>query len=557
MWMRNLVFLGTLAVGAGALGWWLFPTAVPSRGKGFDAHAVHDPEFAGVVDEMDDLFVKAWKSAGVKPAPDAPELAVVRRTSLAFMGSVPSVQEIRQYESNAPQSLSTEERYQWWLAGIFQDRRYGDYMAERLARATAGIEDGPPFIYRRHRFTSWLGDQLMANRPYDDLVRELIATDGFSTNKPASNFIISTLDPTNGNTPNRVRMASRTARAFLGIRLDCAQCHNHPFQPWKKTDFDGLAAFYGRVNFGFSGLYEKEGEEYQVDDRRSGGKRTVQPSVPERKDLVPADGNRRQQLAAWVTHKDNPYFARATVNRMWGLLFGVPLIEPVDDIATVLLEPLEHLEPADPRRLQRLALDRLAQDFAEHDFDLRRLLRVIVALKVYRLDSASPEELTEAHDLYWAAFPMTRLRSDQVAQSLLQACSLTTVNSDSNLLTRMAFFDQSRRFVERYGDTGEDEFDNRGGTVPQRLFMMNGAIVREKTKEDFNNASARIAKLSPNDAKAIEVAYLAVLTRRPTQEELEHFQLRLADKAGKNLKEQALEDLYWTLLNSTEFAWNH
>jgi hypothetical protein len=121
----------------------------------------------------------------------------------------------------------------------------------------------------------------------------------------------------------------------------------------------------------------------------------------------------------------------------------------------------------------------------------------------------------------------------------------------------MAFFDQSKKFIERYGDTGEDEFDNRGGTVPQQLFMMNGAIVHEKTKEDFNNASARIAKLSPNDAKAIEVAYLAVLTRRPTQEELEHFQERFADKAGKNLKEQALEDLYWTLLNSTEFAWNH
>jgi hypothetical protein len=442
------------------------------------------------------------------------------------------------------------------LSGTFQDRRYGDYLAERLARAVVGIEDGPPFVYRRHRFTSWLSDQLMANRPYDALVRELIATDGFSTDKPASNFVVSTLDPTNKNAPDRVRLASRTARAFLGIRLDCAQCHNHPFQPWKQGDFEGLAAFYGQVEFGFSGIYEKHGMEYEIDDKRAGKTRVVRPSVPRRKDLVPDSGNRRQQLAAWVTAKENPFFARATANRVWALLFGLPLIDPVDDIGTVLLEPLENLEPTDPARLQRLVLDRLADDIVKHDFDLHRLIRVIAALNVYRLDSASPDELTEAHDRYWAAYPMTRLRSDQVAQSLLQACSLTTVNYESNFLVRLAFSDQERKFIERYGDTGEDEFEGRGGTIPQRLLMMNGALVHEKTKDDFVNASARIAKLAPNDAKAIEVAYLATLTRRPTPEELEHFQKRLAKESGRT-KEQALEDLYWTLLNSTEFAWNH
>ena len=202
----------------------LFPTAVPARGEGFDPHAVHDPDFAEVVTDIDTQFAQTWQSVGVKPAPEAPELAVVRRISLALTGSVPSVQEIRQYDSPTVQSYSTEERYQWWLYGTYQDRRYGEYLAERLARATVGVEDGPPFVYRRHRFTAWLADELMNNRPYDALVRDLIATDGFSTNKPASNFIISTLDPTNKNTPDRVRLASRTTRAFLGIRLDCFEC---------------------------------------------------------------------------------------------------------------------------------------------------------------------------------------------------------------------------------------------------------------------------------------------------------------------------------------------
>ena len=130
------------------------------------------------------------------------------------------------------------------------------------------------------------------------------------------------------------------------------------------------------------------------------------------------------------------------------------------------------------------------------------------------------------------------------------------MNNESGLLTRLAFSDQERKFIERYGDTGEDEFDGRGGTIPQQLLMMNGNLVHERTKEDFNNASSRIAKLSPNDPKAIEVAYLATLTRRPTPKEEEHFEKRLADKSGPK-KAEALEDLYWTLLNSTEFAWNH
>ncbi len=230
----------------------------------------------------------------------------------------------------------------------------------------------------------------------------------------------------------------------------------------------------------------------------------------------------------------------------------------MDDIGTVLLDPIDALPTSDPRRLQRSVLDRLARDFVDHDFDLRRLLRVMTALHVFRLDSASTDGLTEDHDRLWAAFPMTRLRPDQVSQSLLQSCSLTTIDAGSNLFVRLAFFGDQGKFLERYGDTGEDEFDNRGGTIPQRLLMMNGNLVHQRTKNDGigGNASTRIAWLSPDDPKAIEIAYLATLTRRPTPEELAHFEKRLADDPERK-KADALEDLYWALLNSTEFAWNH
>jgi hypothetical protein len=554
MWRRNLVFIAVLAVAAVALGRMLYPPAVPERGRNFDPAAIHNADFTNVVADVDGLFTASWSENGIEPAPDAPELAVVRRLSLALTGMIPSLQEIRQYETPSRQELTPADRLQWWLAGTFADPRYGDNMAERLARATVGVDDGPPFVYRRRRFVAWLSDQMMSNRPYDAIVRDLIATNGLTTDKPASNFVVSTLNPANNNLPDRVRLASRTARAFLSVRLDCAQCHDHPFQSWKRDDFAGLAAFYGQVNFGFSGLYEKHDAEYEIDDRKTSTKKVIAPSVPVRPDLLPTEGNRRQQLAAWITHKENPWFARATVNRIWALLFGQPLVDPVDDIGTALDQiDADHLTAQ--IRLQRAVLDRLAQDFVAHDFDLQRLIKVIVALRVFRLDSAAPHKLTDEHIRLYAGFPLTRLRPDQVARSFLQACSLTTVDRESNLLVRFVFASQRNTFVERYGDSGADEFDDHAGTIPQRLMMMNDPLIHERTREEFLNSSSRIAKLAQDDPKAIEVAYLAALTRPPSPEERDHFVKRLASRQKE--RAAALEDLFWMLLNSTEFAWNH
>jgi hypothetical protein len=139
--------------------------------------------------------------------------------------------------------------------------------------------------------------------------------------------------------------------------------------------------------------------------------------------------------------------------------------------------------------------------------------------------------------------------------SVLQASSVTTIDSESHILVRLARFNQQNEFIQRYGDSGEDEFVGRGGTIPQRLLMMNGSLVAEKIKDSLFNASTRIGWMAPDDTHAVEVAYLAVLTRRPTPEENAHFESFLADPALS--RSQRLEDLFWTLINSTEFSWNH
>jgi hypothetical protein len=431
----------------------------------------------------------------------------------------------------------------WWLDHVFADRRFADYLGERLARAYVGTEDGPFVLYRRRRFVSWLSEQVAANRPYDAITRDLIAMSGLWTDHPNTNFVSVTARAEEGgkeNQPDPVRLAGRVTRAFLGLRLDCAQCHDHPFAAWKQSDFEGLSAFFGQTYIGFTGVRDGTGE-YEVEDKKKEAKRVVPPRVPFAHELLPGDGTRRQQLAAWVTHPHNPYFAKAVVNRVWALLFGRPLVDPVDN-----LQATDDHPPA---------LELLADDFTAHGYDLRRLIRIIARTQVFRLDSATEHQVGETEEKAWAVFPLSRLRPEQVSGSVLQAASVATIDAESHILVRLMRYGQQNDFVTRYGDTGEDEFEGRGGTIPQRLLLMNGKVVRERIQESPLNASSRIAWMARDDRTAIETAYLAVLTRRPTPVEEEHFRGVLADQSQK--RTQRVEDLFWALVNSTEFAWNH
>jgi hypothetical protein len=294
----------------------------------------------------------------------------------------------------------------------------------------------------------------------------------------------------------------------------------------------------------FEGVREVKGE-LEAEDYNTGEKSVIAPAAPFHPELLPSEpAHRRQRLAAWVTDPKNEAFARATVNRVWAILYGRPLVEPVDDI------PRDKEVPA--------ALDLLAQDFAAHGFDLRRLIGTIVLSEPFTRDSALPEgEITETQEKLFAAFPLTRLRPEQVVGAVWQAAKLPTVDNDSHILLQLARYGDTNDFITRYGDAGEDEFEPQSGTIPQRLLLMNGELVHGKIQQDLlNNAATQLAWLAPDDKTAIEGAYLAVLTRRPTPDEAAYFTKQLCETRGEE-RARCMEDLYWTLVNSTEFSWNH
>lgn len=539
MGVKDLFFVSVVLAGTATLGAGLFRPASPSATRpAKPPETKTHSEIEPVVSRVNEAIRSGWVEAKVASAPKAPELAVMRRLSLALMGAVPSLEEIRRFEKR-PEGTRVDA----WIDDLLRDRRTADYLAERMARAFVGTEDGPFVLFRRRRFAAWLSDAVLANRPYDAIVKDMIADKGLWTDHPATNFVSVTFNPDEGK-PDPERLAARVSRAFLGVRIDCAQCHDHPFQPWKQGDFRNLAAFFGEVRSDLRGIGDGE-DRYKPLDRKTKSPVDVVPKVPSLPELCPTSGTARERLAAWVVDPRNPSLSRATANRMWALLLGRALVQPVDDL------PLD--APLPP------ALSVLADDFSSHGFDLHRLIRVIASTEAFRLDSlgvSTNDGPTDAQDEAWAAFPMTRLRPEQVAGAIYQSATLSTLGPESSWVTRFFAYTSRNDFVHRYGDTGQDEFDARSGTIPQRLLLMNGELVEKCIKEGPLTASTQIATLAPDDRKAVEVAYLAVLTRRPSPEESAHFEGRLRGTTGDERKDR-LTDLYWTLLNATEFSWNH
>ncbi len=507
--------------------------------------------FSEMVAEVDHQFQQRWKEKELAFAAPAGNLAVMRRASLALHGTIPSLEEVTAFVEESGYEMTDDNVLDRYINYLLMDRRYSDYMSERLARVFVGVEAGPFLIYRRRRFRLWLSDQLMENQPYNGLVHSLIASKGVWTSDPEVNFVTATITQEDGGRPDIMKLAGRTSRAFLGMRIDCLQCHddrlgtialdlNDPSENSLQSDFHQFAAFYSQVNTGFSGVHD-DSEHYAYKYLGDDEEVIVPPVVPFYQELAASNGTRRVQLADWVTNKNNRAFSRTAVNRIWAIVFGRPLVDPVDDI------PLTGPFPP--------GLESLTDEFVKSDFDLKHLIRVITSLQVFRVDSRADFEVTEDHEAAWSVFPLVRLRPEQVAGALNQAASLKTINADVSYLVRLQQQNEIDNFVKRYGDTGEDEFEDRGGTVTQRLLLMNGNFLQHRIANG-SNTPGRVAMITQDDEDAIRSVYLAALTRTPSQRESLYFLMKFKQQP-KNRRSKLIEDLFWTLTNSTEFSWNH
>lgn len=519
--------------------------AKPAATEKMDDSSDENRRWAAVAD-VDRLLEDRRREARLEPAAAAAELAVLRRLWLGLAGTIPSLEEIRGFEAD-----SRPDRLDHWLDRILADRRSAEHLARLFARALVGDEGGPFIVFRRDRFTGWLADQLHANRPFDAIVTDMIARQGLWTDTPAVNFV------TQAATDGRVdvdKLAGRVSRVMLGQRIDCAQCHDHPFAPWTQRQFEGLAACFAQVKLSPLGVEDDPLRVHRIDAPPPAapatamtGPRNVPPAVPFGPEWLGQKGTHRENLAAWIVHPENRRFDRAVVNRAFGIVFGRGWHEPVDDLPS----PAADRDPHD-------LLDLLGEDFRRHGCDLRRLFAVLGRTRLMRQASTHPALDTPDGPrrvaASWAAFPLTRLSPAHLIGAMVQATSLQTIDQHSHLLTRTIRFFRENDFVREYGAVQDGQGSDQPATIPQALVRMNGKFARELVAANPFTAPGRIAGLAADDDRRLEFMFLVALTRRPSAAEREAL-LPLLAEAGK--AGPGVEDVCWTLFNAPEFCWNH
>ena len=506
--------------------------------------------FHGAVERIDSLLRDRADAAGLDAAGPADDLTVLRRTWLALAGTIPSLEEIRLFEAD-----SESGRLDRWLSRILADRRCAEHLAGLFADALTGTEGGPPFVFRRDRFTTWLADAIHDGRPFDGIVRDMVAGEGLWTGAPAVNFVT---QAAKGERVDENVLAGRVARAVLGARIDCAQCHDHPFAPWTQGQFEGLAACFATVRLSPLGVRDSAPAELRIEPAAAatgmmpeaddaGGAMTarrVPPRVPFGEERFAGSDPPRQRLASWLTHPANRRFERAVANRCWAIAFGRPWHAPVDDVP----------DPASTPRDDDL-LDVVGGDFRAGGCDIRRTLATICSTSAFRRRSAHPgldeEKTAAAVTDAWAAFPLSQLAPAQVISAMVQAGSVRTIDPDSHLLVRTVRLLRTLDFTREYGGAGRDVAEP--ATIPQALVRMNGRLTRELTEANAFTGPGRIAGLAGDEHARLEAVFLACLTRRPTDAE----RGTLAPILEGSPPARAVEDVYWSLFNSAEFCWNH
>jgi hypothetical protein len=477
-----------------------------------------------VAARIDQLLAARWEAGKVQLAAPADDALFLRRVYLDVVGRIPSVAEARAFLAD-----QRPDKRQRLVDRLLESPAYAVHSAN-VWRALL-LPDTDPFA----RFTGpvtelWLRKQFAANVSYDKMVRELLTLPlvdrGNAEPTPIAFYLNKEFKPEN--------IGAATSRLLLGVSIDCAQCHDHPFATWKRDQFWEFAAF-------FSGF---ENGRREIKDRReiaiSGSSRVVQATFLDGTEPKwKYDTSSRQILADWVTSPQNPFFARTEANRLWAYFFGTGLVEPIDD-----------LRPENPASDPEL-LDELASQFIAHQFDIKFLIRAITASRAYQLSSVA-SHASQDDPRVFARMALKGLSPEQLYESLAQATGFREKAPD-----RFRFRDTVRdEFLSQFAS--QDKRTEFQTSILQSLMLMNGKLMEIATSPERSATLAAVAD-SPflDTTQKLETLFLAALARPPRPDEVERFTAYLKAAAARSEAGSALGDVFWVLLNSPEFLLNH
>jgi hypothetical protein len=491
--------------------------------------------------QIDAQLEKSWRDHGIHPAQPAGDAEFMRRVYLDLTGRVPSVAEAREFLS-----ATEPDRRETLVNRLLSHRDHATHFASAWRSILIPADVDLTRLGGAGKFDEWLAERFTANEPYDKIVEQLLLAEGrVSESGPLLFYAAVKLNPE--------ELAARTSRAFLGVRMECAQCHDHPFDDdISQRDFWSFAALFARISRP-EGKMEMTSPVLQVRDNRSGdvklpeSEEIVPPRLPETETpLVEGDQSpsRRRQMVDWLTARDNKHFAQATVNRVWAHLFGRGLVEPVDD-----------MRPANPAIAPEV-LDALARDFAASGFDLRRLVRALVLTKAYQLSSESTND-DPSRTLYFAQMNIKSFTAEQLYDCITVVSGsggAGAARADATSLARTG--DATRAaFIQQFRTQPGQATDYQAG-IPQALTMMHGALVSRATDKATSGLLKSLSAPFFTDEQRVDTLFLATLSRYPAEGERDAVVETLA-ALGAADRQQALGDVLWALVNSAEFTLNH
>jgi len=519
---------------------------------------------------INSLISQTWEDYGIKPSPEEIDSVWARRLFLDVLGRVPSVEELNEFARDR-----SREKRKNLVEKILYDEKYTEEYARNwttiwtniLIGRNGGTENNTQIS--RAGMQKYLRDSFARNTPYDQVVTELVTAEG--ANAPgmnnfngAVNFYMDKLEE------DGVQATAKTAQIFLGVQVQCTQCHDHPFNEWKQEKFWSMNAFFRQTRAVRGEMMANANNRMRsmvltnADFRGEGGNPDNAEIYFERRNglLVVAypefiDGqkigtsgrvnevNRREELAKLIVTSE--YMPEAIVNRYWGHFFGYGFTKPVDDMGP-------HNRATHPELLSYLG-DELRQS----SFNLKDLIKWITLSEAYSLSSRimksnAIDDPTVGEPPKFSHFYLRQMEAEQLYESLLVATQAHK--------TRGSYEEQERRknmwmqqFVVAFGTDEGDAATTFNGTIPQALMMFNGDLIKEAVSTKPGSFIATMAQDGKDAKEAITHLYMATLARQPTRKELQAANYLLGVHQGDTAK--ALQDVFWALLNSNEFILNH
>ncbi|HUG68158.1 MAG TPA: DUF1549 domain-containing protein [Pirellulaceae bacterium] len=489
---------------------------------------------------IDDLVWQKLKSLGITPSGPVDDAKFIRRVYIDIIGTLPTPDEVREFLAD-----SSENKRQQLIDRLLDRPEYAEHWANKW------VDLLRPNPYRVGikavlNYDHWIRDSFRKNKPYDQFVRELIAAQGSTWHNGAATLFRDRRSPD--------EITTLVTQLFLGIRLECAKCHHHVFEKWSQEDFYSFAAYFSRVGYKGTGLSPpiSGGEEIVLTAKKGSVSHPLTGEVLEPRPLfleapsIDPEADPREALAAWVTSKENDYFAQVMVNRIWADLMGRGLVMPVDD-----------LRATNPPSNGPL-LEALANDFREKQFNLKEVIRSITMSYSYSL-SSDPTERNIADTQNYSRHYRQRLR----AEVMLDA--VADITGVPNTFAAMPAGSRAKEiwthrvsslFLDTFGrpDPNQDPPCERqeDATVTQALHMMNATELHQRVSSDKGRA-AKLAASDKTPEQIVEELYLLAYARFPDSDEREFGNklfVTAIDPAGRK---QATEDLLWALLNTPEF----